>query len=76
MDILTILYPLTDMEFGHMDDRILKTNLKKAIDVYFSHVNNCPCGDTVIQLFKGEDVNHVISLNTDRIYKPFLKGSK
>jgi len=62
------------MESGHIDDRILRTNLKKAIDVYLSHVNNCPCGDTVIQLLEGADANDFIKYRED--LKTFLKGSK
>lgn len=43
-----------------------------ATDVYLSLVNNCPCGDTVIHLYKGadssqEERNHLLQ---------FLKGNK
>jgi len=50
----------TCMESGHINDQALKTNLQKAIDVYLSHVNYCPCGDTVIQLFEGADANNLM----------------
>ena len=48
------------MESGHVNDQALKTNLQQAIDVYLSHVNYCPCGDTVIQLFEGADANDLM----------------
>ena len=41
------------MDSGQINGTILKENLKQAIDVYMNHVNRSPCGDTVIQLFKG-----------------------
>ena len=45
----------TCMESGHINDQALKTNSQKAIDVYLSHANYCPCGDTVIWLhLKGQ----------------------
>ena len=47
---------------------------EEAIDVYVNHVNHCPCGDTVIQLFKGADAKEFIKYREP--IKIFLKGSK
>ena len=38
---------------GQIDQNILKESLNLAIDVYLDRVNRCPCGDGVIELFKG-----------------------
>jgi hypothetical protein len=59
---------------GQIDQNILKESLNLAIDVYLDRVNRCPCGDGVIELFKGatsiqEQYYH------DKL-KVFLKGSK
>ena len=62
------------IESGHINERTLKTNLQQAIDVYLSHVNYCPCGDTVIQLFTGADANDLMKYRTH--LKNLLKGSK
>ena len=43
------------MEAGKINQDVLRKNLDQAIDVYVERVNNCPCGDTFIQLFKGSD---------------------
>jgi len=64
----------TCMESGHINDQALKTNLQKALDVYLSHVNYCPCGDTVIQLFEGADANDFMVYREH--LRTFLKGSK
>ena len=38
---------------GQIDQNILKQSLDLAIDVYLDRVNRCPCGDGVIELYKG-----------------------
>ena len=43
------------MEGGKINQDALRRNLDMAIDVYIERVNNCPYGDTFIQLFKGSD---------------------
>ena len=62
------------MESRHINDQALKTNLQEAIDVYLSHVNYCPCRDTVIQLFEGADANDLMGYREH--LKTFLNGSK
>ena len=62
------------MDSGQINDTILQENLKQAIDVYVNHVNHSPCGDTVIQLFKGADAKEFIKYREP--LKIFLKGSK
>lgn len=42
-------------ESGKIDDTRLKQNLDSAIDIYISRVDQAPCGDACIQLFKGTD---------------------
>ena len=44
-----------DKETGHMNMEKVKENLDLAASVYIERVNNCPFGETVIQLFKGAD---------------------
>lgn len=43
------------MEAGKVNQDVLRRNLDMTIDVYIERVNNHPCGDTFIQLFKGSD---------------------
>ena len=62
------------MEEGHLNEDILKQSLELAIDVYLDRVNLCPCGDGVIQLFKGSD-STVQQTHREKL-KVFLKGSK
>jgi hypothetical protein len=62
------------MEGAHVNMDILKQNLELAIDIYLDRVNLCPCGDGVIQLFKGAD-SSLQQLQRDKL-KCFLKGSK
>ena len=54
-------------------DRVEK-NLDMAASVYIERVNRCPCGETVIHLFKGDDSS---SLQLQRKHLlVYLKGSK
>ena len=42
-------------ETGKIDQDRLKTNMESAMDVYIACVSGCPCGDTLIHLYKGAD---------------------
>ena len=59
---------------GQIDQNILKESLNLAIDVYLDRVNRCPCGDGVIELFKGANSTQE-QFYHDKL-KIFLKGSK
>ena len=63
-----------DEETGKVDESKWKQNMELAIEAYMSRVNHCPCGDTVIHLFKGAN-----SKEQQRIREKlqiFLKGSQ
>ena len=62
------------MDSGQINDTILKDNLRKAIDMYMNHVNHYPCGDTIIQMFKGANATEFIKYREP--LKILLKGSK
>ena len=62
------------MEGGKINQDVLRRNLDLAIDVYIERVNNCPCGDTLIQLFKGSDAK--LYQDYREPLRTFLKGSK
>ena len=59
-------------ENGKVNESILHQNLNSAIDIYIERCNQCPCGKTVIHLFKG------IQADYERRKKLiiFLKGTK
>ena len=59
---------------GNVDEEILCSNLNKAADVYINRVNKCPCGDTVINLYKGSDSSQYQSMR--KHLQVFLKGSQ
>lgn len=59
---------------GLIDMDKVRKNLDMAASVYIERVNRCPCGETVIHLFKGEDSS---SLQLQRKHLlVYLKGSK
>ena len=62
------------METSTVNKEVLQKNLELATEVYINYVNKCPCGDTVIQLFKGADSSKNQHIR-DQL-KIFLKGSK
>lgn len=62
------------VEEGHLNQDVLKQSLELAIDIYLDRVNLCPCGDGVIQLFKGSD--STLQQSHREKLKVFLKGSK
>lgn len=57
-------------ETGPLDAEVRK-NLEAAMDVYIDHVNQCPCGETVIHLFRGDD-----SSSFQEPRENLLKGNK
>ena len=59
---------------GVVDMERVRKNLDLATDVYINRCNNCPCGETIIHLYKGADS---ASLQEKRKHLlVFLKGSK
>ncbi len=58
---------------GSLDQDRLKNNMELAMDAYISRVDGCPCGDTVIQLYKGAISD--IQAKREKLLI-FLKGSK
>lgn len=45
---------------GEVDMNRVKNNLDLATSVYIDRVKNCPCGETVIHLYRGADILVVI----------------
>lgn len=41
-----------DPSMGKVNEKKLKENLSLAIDAYIHRVDNCPCGETFIHLYK------------------------
>lgn len=62
-----------DPNTGAVDTEKLKANLNKAIDVYINRVDGCPCGSTVIKLYRGADSSYE-QQNQSKLLV-FLKGS-
>ena len=61
-------------ETGALDMERVKTNLELATDVYIKCVDGCPCGKTVIHLYRGANSSHLQEKRNDLTI--FLKGSK
>ena len=40
-------------ETGKMDENLLHRNLELAAEIYIQRCNECPCGSTIIHLYKG-----------------------
>lgn len=59
---------------GEVNDEILFRNLDTAIDAYISRVDQAPCADTVIHLWKGADSKTYQEERT--AVNTFLKGNK
>lgn len=57
-------------ETGSIDE----SNFSSAIDAYISRVDNCPCGGSSINLFRGSDSEEF--QNVSQSLDIFLKGSK
>ena len=59
---------------GEVDDHLLRENMELVTSVYIDRVNNSPCGNTVIHLYRGADSS---SEQKERAsLTVFLKGSK
>ena len=44
-----------DPKTGKLDKQQFTKNMELATEVYINRVNHCPCGETVIELYKGAD---------------------
>ena len=61
-------------ESSQINKEKYKNNMELATEVYMNRVNGCPCGDTVIELYKGADST---KQQEDRVHiLQYLKGSK
>lgn len=61
-------------ESGKIDREAYNNNMELAAEVYINRVNQCPCGDSVIHLFKGADSSALQDRRKDLLV--YLKGSK
>lgn len=59
---------------GKVDKENYNRNMDLATDVYISCANHCPCGETVINLYKGADSSEKQEVR--KILIQYLKGSK
>lgn len=64
----------TCTESGKVNKEKYKENMELATEVYINRVNGCPCGDTVIHLFKGADSSQ--QQENRQYILQYLKGSK
>ena len=62
------------MESGGVNREKYQRNMELATDVYIDRVNGCPCGDTVIQLYRGADAAE--ELSNRKYILQYLKGSR
>ena len=62
-----------DPDTGNVNDAKLAENMNLAIEAYISRVNQSPCGDTVIQLYRGADSKEDQEVRKKLLI--FLKGS-
>ena len=62
-------------ESVQVNEEILKQSLELAIEIYIKHVDQSPCGETDICLFRGADASADYHKTRDYL-KIFLKGSK
>ena len=63
------------MEAGKVNEEILTQNLELAIQIYIERVDQSPCGESVIHLFRGADTSSDYQQKRDYL-RIFLKGSK
>ena len=61
-------------ETGKLDQKKYTRNMDLAMDVYISRTNGCPCGDSVIHMFKGADSSQKQEERKKLLV--YLKGSK
>ena len=59
---------------GAVDIDRVRANLELATSVYIDRVNNCPCGETVIHLYRGAESTSL--QKTRQSLMVYLKGSK
>lgn len=59
-------------ETGAVDMERVKANFELATDVYIDRVNGCPCGETVIHLYRGADSSSLQQKWKDLLV--YLKG--
>ena len=52
----------TDPKTGKFDQQKFRTSMDLATEVYLNRVNECPCGETTIALFKGADSSHKLQM--------------
>ena len=62
-----------DPNTGAVDNSKLQENMSLAIDAYIHRVNGCPCGDSVIHLYRGADSTEQQEVREKLLV--FLKGS-
>ena len=62
-----------DPESGELNEERLRKNHDLAINAYISQVNNSPCGNTTIKLYKGADSKELQEMRSN--LNIFLKGS-
>lgn len=63
-------------ENGEINNDIFRKNLDTAIDTYISYVDKSPCGNTVINLYKGAENPDIRESTYREKLKIFLKGSR
>ena len=59
---------------GKVDQEKYSRNMDLATDVYISRTNHCPCGETVINMYKGADSSQ--KQEERKFLIQYLKGSK
>ena len=69
----TIAGTSLDPSTGKLSEERIKENLSFAIDAYISRVDGCPCGSTIIKLYKGPDSTTRQKIRSKLTV--FLKGS-
>ena len=62
-----------DPDTGTVNTSKLQENMNLAIEAYINRVNGCPCGETVINLYRGADSSE--QQETREKLLVFLKGS-
>lgn len=63
-----------DITTGKLDRERYVNNMNLATDAYINRVNGCPCGDTVINLYRGADSSEQQEVR--KCLLQYLKGTK
>jgi len=71
---LTLDGTVFNPDTGEVDDSPLYENMELATSVYIDHVNNSPCGNTMIYLYRGADSSNEQKERASLTV--FVKGSK